>query len=199
MMKSVMNLRTTKKNWVVYVAGVLVLGTLGLMYKNFNDKMTLMGESVTSYQQMIDKQSSHLRTLTQENERYKRDLKEEKEVNAGTMKEMESRLRSLQDDCRAETNRLESDLETLQEQHNSLLEENRKLENKYKTLSKANNNAIAEIENYKQENKKLRGQLHEATTSKSSEMVQLRDTLATISAGKEGTEEDSGFRSCILS
>ena len=183
MMKSVMNIRSTKKSWLVYVAGLMMIIILGLMYKNFNDKMTIMGESVTSYQKMIDKQSNHLRSLTQENERYKRDLKEEKEVNAGTMKEMESRLISLQEDCKAETKRLESDQETLQDQHNSLLEEKRKVENKYKTLSKANNNAIAEIENYKQENKKIRGQLHDATTSKSSELIQLRDTLAILSAG----------------
>ena len=78
------------------------------------------------------------------------------------MKEMESRLRSLQDDCRSETNRLESELEALQDQQNNVLEEKRKIENKYKTLSKANNNAIAEIENYKQENKKLRGFLCKA-------------------------------------
>ena len=155
-----------------------------LFCKNFNDKMTVMGESVTSYQKMIDKQSSHLRTLAEENERYKRYLREEKEVNAGTMKEMESRLSSLQEDCRSETKRLESELETLQDQQNSVLEEKRKIENKYKTLSKANNNAIAEIENYKQENKKLRSQLHDATTSKSSEIVQLRDSLATLSSGK---------------
>ena len=96
---------------------------------------------------------------------------------------MESRLISLQEDCKAETKRLESDQETLQDQHNSLLEEKRKVENKYKTLSKANNNAIAEIENYKQENKKIRGQLHDASTSKSSELIQLRDTLAILSAG----------------
>ena len=75
MMKSVMNIRSTKKSWLVYVAGLMMIIILGLMYKNFNDKMTIMGESVTSYQKMIDKQSNHLRSLTQENERYKRDLK----------------------------------------------------------------------------------------------------------------------------
>lgn len=184
MIKHVMNLRNTKKNWVVYGAGLLTVCLVGLMFKNFNDKMTVMGDSVSSYQRMIDKQTGHLRSLTQENERYKRDLKEEKEINAGTLKEMEARLRSLQDDCRAETNRLESELESLQDQHNQISEDKRKIENKYKTLSKANNNAIAEIENYKQENKKLRGQLHDATTSKSSEMIQLKDQLATTSSGR---------------
>merc|ERR1719189_990826 len=147
--------------------------------------MSVMGESVSSYQRMIDKQTGHLRSLEQENARYKRDLKEEKEINAGTLKEMEARLRSLQDACRAETGRLENELESVQDQHNQISEEKRKIENKYKTLSKANNNAIAEIENYKQENKKLRGQLHDATTSKSSEIVQLRDSLATLSSERD--------------
>ena len=183
MIKNVMNLRSTKKNWVVYGAGLVTVCTLGLVFKNFNDKMTVMGDSVSSYQRMIDKQTGHLRSLEQENARYKRDLKEEKEINAGTLKEMEARLRSLQEDCRAETGRLENELESVQDQHNQISEEKRKIENKYKTLSKANNNAIAEIENYKQENKKLRGQLHEATTSKSSEMIQLKDKLASISSG----------------
>ena len=184
MIKNVMSLRSTKKNWVVYGAGLVTVCTLGLVFKNFNDKMSVMGESVSSYQRMIDKQTGHLRSLEQENARVKRDLKEEKEINAGSLKEMEARLRSLQDDCRAETGRLEKELESLQDQHNQISEEKRKVETKYKTLSKANNNAIAEIENYKQENKKLRGQLHEATTSKSSEMIQLKDKLATISSGK---------------
>ena len=184
MIKHVMNLRSTKKNWVVYGAGLLTVCTLGLIFKNFNDKMTVMGDSVTSYQRMIDKQTGHLRSLEQENARYKRDLKEEREINAGSLKEMEARLRSLQEDCRAETSRLEKELESLQDQQNQISEEKRKVENKYKTLSKANNNAIAEIENFKQENKKLRGQLHEATTSKSSEMIQLKDKLASISSGK---------------
>ena len=184
MIKNVMNLRSTKKNWVVYGAGLVTLCMLGLVFKNFNDKMSVMGESVSSYQRMIDKQTDHLRSLEQENARVKRDLKEEKEINAGTLKEMEARLHSLQEDCRAETSRLESELESVQDQHNQISEEKRKVETKYKTLSKANNNAIAEIENYKGENKKLRGQLHEATTSKSSEMIQLKDKLASISSGK---------------
>ena len=59
------------------------------------------------YQAMIDKQSEQLSDATQENERVKRDLKHTKEIHAGNMKEMESRLLALQDDCKQETRRLE--------------------------------------------------------------------------------------------
>ena len=100
------------------------------------------------------------------------------------MKEMEIRLTALQDDCKQETRRLEKELEDSRDSFNTLSEDNRKLENKYKTLSKANNGAISEVENYKQENKKLRAQLHDATTSKSSELLELRDKLDKVTQGK---------------
>ena len=58
------------------------------------------------------------------------------------------------------------------------------MENKYKTLSKANSGAISDVENYKQENKKLRAQLHDATTSKSSELLDLRDKLEKMTQGR---------------
>ena len=58
------------------------------------------------------------------------------------------------------------------------------MENKYKTLSKANSGAISDVENYKQENKKLRAQLHDATTSKSSELLELRDKLEKMTQGR---------------
>ena len=58
--------------------------------------------------------------------------------------------------------------------------EKNKVEGKYKTLSKANGDAVADIEYFKSENKKLRNQLHEASTSKTSEQLQLRDSLAKV-------------------
>ena len=63
--------------------------------------MTMMGDSVHRYQQMIDKQSEQLSDVTKENERYKRDLQHAKELHSGNMKEMELRFSSLQDDCKA--------------------------------------------------------------------------------------------------
>ena len=76
------------------------------------------------------------------------------------------------------------ELEQNQDNYNSLSQDKEKLENKYKTLSKANNAAISEVENYKQENKKLRAQLHDATTSKSSELINLREKLDRVTQGK---------------
>lgn len=185
MMKNIYHLRNTKKSWIVYAIGLFLVCSMCLAFKNFNDKMTMMGDSVHRYQQMIDKQSEQLSDVTKENERYKRDLKHTKELHAGNMKEMEIRLTALQDDCKQETRRLEKELEDSRDSFNTLSEDNRKLENKYKTLSKANNGAISEVENYKQENKKLRAQLHDATTSKSSELLELRDKLDKVTQERE--------------
>ena len=132
--------------------------------------MTLMGDSVLRYQHMIDKQSEQLTDVTKEKERYKRDLQHAKEMHSGTMKEMEERFSNLQDDCKHEATRLEGELSDIQDSHTTLIEDHRKLESKYKTLTKANNAAITDVESFKQENKKLRAQLHDATSSKSSEL-----------------------------
>ena len=123
--------------------------------------------------------------MTKENERVKRDLKHAKEIHTGNMKEMEERFNNLQDDCKHETTRLENEIGEIQDNHNSLIEDHRKLENKYKTISKANSAAISDVENLKQENKKLRVQLHDATTSKTSELIDLRDKLDKMSKGKQ--------------
>ena len=64
-----------------------------------------------------------------------------------------------------------------------MTEEKHKLESKYRTLSKANSAAIADAENLKQDNKKLRTQLHEATTSKTSELIDLKDKLEKMTQG----------------
>merc|ERR1719471_111015 len=115
----------------------------------------MMGDSVHRYQGMMSKQSEQLSDMSKENERVKRDLKHAKEIHSGNMKEMEERFNNLQDDW--------------------------KLENKYKTISKANSAAISDVENLKQENKKLRVQLHDATTSKTSELIDLRNKLDKMS------------------
>ena len=67
--------------------------------------------------------------------------------------------------------------------------EKNKVEGKYKTLSKANGDAVADIEYFKSENKKLRSQLHEASTSKTSEQLQLRDSLAKVAAERDKNKE----------
>ena len=79
----------------------------------------------------------------------------------------------------------------LQDNHNRVTEEKHKLESKYRTLSKANSAAIADVENLKQDNKKLRTQLHEATTSKTSELIDLKDKLEKMTQG-------NNFRRYIL-
>ena len=176
-------MRTTKKTYAVYAVGIFLVFSIGLVIKNFNDKIGLMSDSVHSYQGMIEKQSEQMKAITMEKERYKRDLKEEKEVNAETIREMETKVTKLEEDCKEENAKLESEMSDLQDTHNNLEEQNKRLENKYKTLSKANSAAIADIEDLKTENKKLRGELHDASTSKASELMQLRDSLAKITSG----------------
>ena len=177
-------MRNSKKAYAVYALGLFVVFSIGLVIKNFNDKITLMTDSVQSYQKMIDKQTEQMKAISMEKERYKRDLKEEKEVNAETIREMEIKVTKHEEECKQINVKLEAEMSDLQDIHNNLEEQSKKLENKYKTLSKANGAAIAEIEGFKTENKKLRGQLHDASTSKASEFMQLRDSLAQISVGK---------------
>eukprot|EP00092_Neocalanus_flemingeri_P029700 GFUD01032247.1.p1 GENE.GFUD01032247.1~~GFUD01032247.1.p1 ORF type:complete len:490 (+),score=136.31 GFUD01032247.1:92-1561(+) len=184
-MMNFMHMRNSKKAYAVYAVGLFVVFSIGLVIKNFNDKISLMTDSVHSYQKMIDKQTEQMKAISMEKERYKRDLKEEKEVNAETIKEMETKVTKLEDECKQENAKLEAEMSDLQDIHNNLEEQNKKLENKYKTLSKANSAAIAEIESFKTENKKLRSQLHDASTSKASELMQLRDSMARISLERD--------------
>lgn len=178
-------MRNSKKAYAVYAVGLFVFCSIGLVIKNFNDKIGLMTDSVHSYQSMIEKQSEQMKAITMEKERYKRDLKEEKEVNAETIREMETKVTKLEEDCKQENAKLESDMSDLQDLHNNLEEQNKRLENKYKTLSKANSAAIADIEEFKAENKKLRGDLHDASTTKASELMQLRDSMAKLSLERD--------------
>ena len=55
--------------------------------------------------------------------------------------------------------------------------------------AEANGDAVADIEYFKSENKKLRSQLHEASTSKTSEQLQLRDSLAKVAAERDKYKE----------
>ena len=183
-MMNFMHMRNSKKAYAVYAVGLFVVFSIGLVIKNFNDKIALMTDSVHSYQKMIDKQTEQMKAIAMEKERYKRDLKEEKEVNAETIREMEIKVTKLEEECKQENAKLEAEMSDLQDTHNNLEEQNKKLENKYKTLSKANSAAIADIESFKTENKKLRSQVHDAATAKSSELMQLRDSMARISLGR---------------
>ena len=188
-MMNLVHLRNTKRSWIIYAVGLFLGGSVCLAFKNFNDKMTLMGDSVVRYQHMIDKQSEQLTDVTNEKERYKRDLKHAKEMHTGTLKEMEERFNNLQDDCKHEATRLEGELSELQDNQQTLMEDHSKLQSKYKTLTKANNAAISDVENFKQENKKLRAQLHDATSSKSSELYELRDKIEKLTQGENENEK----------
>jgi len=184
-MINVMHMRNSKKAYAIYAVGLFVVFSIGLVIKNFNDKIALMTDSVHTYQKLIDKQTEQMNAITAEKDRFKRDLKEEKEVNAETIREMEIKVTKLEEECKQENAKLEAEMSDLQDTHNSLEEQHKKLENKYKTLSKANSAAIAEIESFKSENKKLRSQLHDASTSKASELMQLRDSIAKISLERD--------------
>ena len=82
-MINLMNLRNGKRAYIIYAVGLFVFCSVGLVMKNFNDKIALMSESVHSYQEMIDKQSEQMKTITREKERFKRELAEEREDKEG--------------------------------------------------------------------------------------------------------------------
>ena len=89
--------------------------------------MSLMTDSVHSYQRMMDKQSEQLKAVTMEKERFKRSLQEEKEVNAETVREMEAKASKLEEDCKEDYARLEGEMSDLQATHNQFVLENRNL------------------------------------------------------------------------
>jgi len=184
-MMNVMHLRNGKKAYVIYAVGLFVVCSVGLVMKNFNDKIALMSDSVHSYQAMIDKQSEQMKTITREKERFKRELAEEKEVNEQTVAEMKNSLHVMEEKHKLETTRLEKEIMDNQEDFHELEQQKSKLEAKYKTLSKANGAAVADIEYFKAENKKIKSQLHDASTSKTSEQLALRDSMAKISVERD--------------
>ena len=88
-----------------------------------------------------------------------------------------------------EKRKKEKEISELRDRLQTVELEKNKVEGKYKTLSKANGDAVADIEYFKSENKKLRSQLHEASTSKTSEQLQLRDSLAKVAAERDKYKE----------
>ena len=70
-MMNLLHIRNGKKAYAIYALALFVFCSVGLVMKNFNDKIAMMSDSVTSYQQMIDKQSEQMKSITRERERFK--------------------------------------------------------------------------------------------------------------------------------
>ena len=179
-MMNLLHVRNGKKAYAIYALALFVFCSVGLVVKNFNDKIAMMSDSVLSYQQMIDKQSEQMKSITRERERFKRELAEEKEEKEMTVNELKNSITSMEERERQELRKKDKEISDLRDRLQTVEMEKNKVEGKYKTLSKANGDAVADIEYFKSENKKLRNQLHEASTSKTSEQLQLRDSLAKV-------------------
>ena len=179
-MMNLLHVRNGKKAYAIYALALFVFCSVGLVVKNFNDKIAMMSDSVLSYQQMIDKQSEQMKSITRERERFKRELAEEKEEKEMTVNELKNSISSMEERERQELRKKDKEISDLRDRQQTVEMEKNKVEGKYKTLSKANGDAVADIEYFKSENKKLRNQLHEAATSKTSEQLQLRDSLAKV-------------------
>ena len=179
-MMNLLHVRNGKKAYAIYALALFVFCSVGLVVKNFNDKIAMMSDSVLSYQQMIDKQSEQMKSITRERERFKRELAEEKEEKEMTVNELKNSITSMEERERQELRKKDKEISDLRDRLQTVEMEKNKVESKYKTLSKANGDAVADIEYFKSENKKLRNQLHEAATSKTSEQLQLRDSLAKV-------------------
>ena len=188
-MMNIIHIRNGKKAYVIYAVALFVFCSIGLIIKNFNDKIAVMSDSVHSYQEMIDQQSEQMKTITREKERFKRELEEEKEDKELTVVEMNNSIQKMEAKHSQESKRQEKEVTELQERFRELEREKNKLEQKYKTLSKANGDAVADIEHFKTENKQLRSQLHDASTSKTSELLALRDSMATMSVDRDKYKE----------
>ena len=188
-MMNIIHIRNGKKAYVIYAIALFVFCSIGLIIKNFNDKIAVMSDSVHSYQEMIDQQSEQMKTITREKERFKRELEEEKEDKELTVVEMNNSIQKMEAKHSQESKRQEKEVTELQERFRELEREKNKLEQKYKTLSKANGDAVADIEHFKTENKQLRSQLHDASTSKTSELLALRDSMATMSVDRDKYKE----------
>ena len=186
---NIIHIRNGKKAYVIYAIALFVFCSIGLIIKNFNDKIAVMSDSVHSYQEMVDQQSEQMKTITREKERFKRELEEEKEDKELTVVEMNNSIQKMEAKHSQESKRQEKEVTELQERFRELEREKNKLEQKYKTLSKANGDAVADIEHFKTENKQLRSQLHDASTSKTSELLALRDSMATMSVDRDKYKE----------
>ena len=188
-MMNLLHIRNGKKAYAIYALALFVFCSVGLVMKNFNDKIAMMSDSVISYQQMIDKQSEQMKSITRERERFKRELAEEKEEKEMTVNELKNSIHSVEERERQELRKKEKEMSELRDRLQTVELEKNKVEGKYKTLSKANGDAVADIEYFKSENKKLRSQLHEASTSKTSEQLQLRDSLAKVVGERDKYKE----------
>lgn len=188
-MMNLLHIRNGKKAYAIYALALFVFCSVGLVMKNFNDKIAMMSDSVISYQQMIDKQSEQMKSITRERERFKRELAEEKEEKEMTVNELKNSIHSVEERERQEMRKKEKEISDLRDRLQTVELEKNKVEGKYKTLSKANGDAVADIEYFKSENKKLRSQLHEASTSKTSEQLQLRDSLAKLTVERDKFKE----------
>merc|ERR1719234_2239227 len=188
-MMNLLHIRNGKKAYAIYALALFVFCSVGLVMKNFNDKIAMMSDSVTSYQQMIDKQSEQMKSITRERERFKRELAEEKEEREMTVNELKNSIHSVEERERQEMRKKDKEISDLRDRLQTVELEKNKVEGKYKTLSKANGDAVADIEYFKSENKKLRSQLHEASTNKTSEQLQLRDSLAKVAGERDKYKE----------
>ena len=188
-MMNIIHMRNGKKAYVIYAVALFVFCSIGLIIKNFNDKIAVMSDSVHSYQEMINQQSEQMKTITREKERFKRELEEEKEDKELTVVEMNNSIQKMEAKHSQESKRQGKEVTELQESFRELEREKNKLEQKYKTLSKANGDAVADIEHFKTENKQLRSQLHDASTSKTSELLALRDSMASMSVERDKYKE----------
>jgi len=188
-MNQVIMMRGAKKSYVIYAVGVFVIFSVGLVVKNFNDKIFVMSETVQKYQNMIEKQTEEMKLVASEKERVKRELDEEREENDVNVKELKSSLEKISKKCKGETLKNRDEIADLKKTNFNNNEQYRKLESKYTTLSKSNGAAIAEIEDLKSENKLLRTQLNDASTSRANELLQLRDSQAKISVERDKYQE----------
>ena len=106
-----------------------------------------------------------------------------------TVNELKNSIHSVEERGRVENRKKDKEISELRDRLQTVELEKNKVEGKYKTLSKANGDAVADIEYFKSENKKLRSQLHEASTSKTSEQLQLRESLAKVAAERDKFKE----------
>jgi len=180
-MINVTALRGTRKAYVYYAVGFTAIVMVGLVMKSFNDKIALMTGSVHSYQMMVDQQSNQLKAVSMEKDRLKRDLDD----NDASLREMRTSLAKLDKACREQEEKMDDDLNSLQAKFSSLTASTSKLESKYKTMSKSNAEAIADIENLNLANRRLREQVAEASSTRTAELVKLRDSVAKLSQERD--------------
>merc|ERR1719295_2357842 len=106
---NLLHIRNGKKAYAIYALALFLFCSVGLVMKNFNDKIAMMSDSVISYQQMIDKQSEQMKSITRERERFKRELAEEKEEKEMTVNELKNSIHSMEERDRQEIRKKEKE------------------------------------------------------------------------------------------